>query len=332
MGINGYPQLIAFPAHSNQGKGLNFGELHPSLILNSLEVQVDQLQVDAAFADEDPTIMERLEDGLMSWLPQDPIPTVRYPRTKQDVFDDAYRAFQFSLREGVYTTNGALGPQKRKALKEWLHLLSNCLPVQWKIQTLINALLNEFDSICSGREHLEKVLDRFPLPGSWSSACEKGEKGMGYTCGLWELFHIMSIGLVEWNEMLPNDPNKRLAIGADHAGDTMRNFVEFFFTCEQCRKNFLKEYDGCALDRCSRLTYRRTKSGWIKFSQWLFEFHNTVNARLSREQAEQEKRTISKSQEIASQWPSRYACAKCYQADGTWQLDNVYKFLRIEYW
>ena len=33
---------------------------------------------------------------------------------------------------------------------------------------------------------------------SWQT-CTYGENDMGYTCGLWQLFHVESVGVVEYN-------------------------------------------------------------------------------------------------------------------------------------
>jgi hypothetical protein len=124
-------------------------------------------------------------------------------RSKTDVYNDAYLSFHFALKNGIFMSSGPLSSKARDAFSEWLSLLKRALPPTWEIQNLVKALINDFDTICEGEEHLAKVADRFPPPEKkWSEACTKGVKGMGYTCGLWELFHIMTVGVVEWNLMI----------------------------------------------------------------------------------------------------------------------------------
>ena len=148
----------------------------------------------------------------------------------------------------------------------------------------------------------------------WTAACRRGG-GTGYTCGLWELFHFMTVGVVEWNTMtldstLEEDgdargrwplPHPELIIAPGHAADTLRNFVHSFFGCNECRYNFVTAYDACRFDRCNRLATtvdlvhdynqgtEKLRGEWIQSWQelplWLWETHNAVNRRLRQERA-----------------------------------------------
>ena len=84
-----------------------------------------------------------------------------------------------------------------------------------------------------------------PRPiNKWSPASL--QHGTGYTAGLWELFHVMSVGLVQWNHMALEDDQK--IIPAEMA-DILRDYVEHFFQCEVCRLNFLVEILTRTTDR-----------------------------------------------------------------------------------
>lgn len=159
---------------------------------------------------------------------------------------------------------------------------------------------------------------------------------MGYTCGLWQLFHIVTVGLVEYNMMIAANDDivlKEISLSTVQSAETLRNFIESFFGCEVCRMNFLVAYDSCAHDRCSRLVESdMTPKQWIEFPVWLFETHNSVNARLLREKADRENRVATPEEEVARQWPSRRHCPKCWTDSGGWDEEVVYKYLRIEYW
>lgn len=256
-----------------------------------------------------------------------------YARTKEEVFEDAFRSFDYSLRTGVYMNRGPLTNQTKNALHEWLALLQKALPPVWKIQKVISAILSDFQRATGSEEQLIGILEHTPRPASnkWSKSCTKGVPGMGFSCGLWDLFHIMSVGVVEWNMML-NDDQLDLIIGTDHAAEILRNFIYHFFGCEVCRTNFLAAYDSCSLDRCNRLHSDLIGlEHWLLFPVWLHETHNAVNVRLLKEQGERNHRVPTQQELIQKEWPSRSSCKMCWAEDGSQEM-AVYKFLRLEYW
>ena len=334
--INGYPQLKTFPAGASKPSAvIKQSELHPTNILNNLQLHTDHMNLGSFETHSDSEgLFQDASRALTTWF-QPQQEHQHFPRTKQEIFDDAYRSFDFNLRQGIYTSKGPLEPPAKKALFAWLELLRKTMPGTWKIHYVIRAILDEFEKAASGEEHLLEILKPFPTPpGDWSSACKKGVRGMGYTCGLWELFHIMSIGFVEWNVQVPSGAqgDKRMAIEADAAGDTLRAFIFHFFGCEVCRTNFIKSYDECQLDRCNRLTHRKTLRFWKKLPDYLFELHNTVNVRLVKEKAAGKHTTPSDEDEINVKWPREEDCPTCWLEDGKWDVDTMYKYLRIEYW
>ena len=81
--------------------------------------------------------------------------------------------------------------------------------MQWTtIQLLVRILLQNFDYIILCEDNLLSILDKhvpiisnqyetYGYMYNWSITCTKTFPGIGYTCGLWYLFHIMSIGVVE---------------------------------------------------------------------------------------------------------------------------------------
>jgi hypothetical protein len=72
-----------------------------------------------------------------------------------------------------------------------------------------------------------------------------------------------------------------MAIGVEEAAVTIRDYIENFFGCEVCRQNFMKAFDSCAHDRCTRLDNNATTMDqWRELPLWLVETHNSVNARL----------------------------------------------------
>lgn len=363
--VHGYPKIKLFrgsgggvASSGNATAEIMYWKLHAFDVLDKLQIQVDQLRLDpsafadaaatadiAMAADADSSTKSRLRSTITgssaaSAAANHHLKQQQQHRTKQQVFDDAYLSFDFNLRNGIFLTTTVEGPLTnvtKAAFRDWLQLVKQTTPVVWQIHAVINAILADFDAAVSAEDHLLAILDRYPAPTTtWSHSCTKGVSGMGYTCGLWQLFHIMSVGLVEYNLMIAASDDtvlKEVSLKTTHAAETLRNFVEHFFACDVCRMNFLRAYDSCALDRCSRLTEMEMDSvQWVQFPVWLFETHNAVNARLLRERADGENRIATPEEEVASQWPSKKVCPVCWLDSGGWNEDAVYKYLRTEYW
>jgi hypothetical protein len=330
--ISGYPKikLFAANAHGNATKNVLYWKLHVFDVLDALNIHVKHLPVvdtaafDAVTIGDSGNSNKKKKDGTEV-------------RTKQEVFDDAFLSFDFNMRNGIYVREGPLTNQTRAALKSWLTLVKKTIPVVWELHAVVNALLNEFQRISVDEEHMIRVLDQYPPPSrTWSSSCTKGVDGMGYTCGLWQLFHIISVGLVEYNLMITTTDDtvvSSLSISTTDAAETLRNFVEHFFSCDVCRFNFLKDYDNCAHDRCHRLSATEMNTDqWIQFPLWLFETHNAVNVRLHEERSGKKDNKEIKSSNVNVEWPSKDACPVCWLEHGGWDDEAVYKYLRTEYW
>jgi hypothetical protein len=323
--IKGYPRIHLFREGSSQSVEVNYFELHPFGVLNSLGVQVDSMRLDVDLKRLSPK-QKKQEKKLLQHSGQ---------RTKKQVFDDAYLSFDFNIRNGIFTSNDPMVNSTKAALHDWLVLLQRSLPPAWQLQKAINALLDNFEVATSGEDQLLSILNQAPPPPTkkWSSACTKGMPGMGYTCGLWELFHIVTVGVVEWNLMLGSGQID-IAISTVEAANILRNFIANFFGCEVCRMHFLSAFDACEIDRCHRLNEDDASyEAWLQFPVWLFETHNAVNVRLMKEHTEREYTAATHStDEMYGQWPHREECPKCWRSDGSWDEENIYKFLRIEYW
>jgi hypothetical protein len=229
-------------------------------------------------------------------------------------------------------TNGPLPFKARLAFESWLNLLHRAIPPTTSLHVLVSALLDDFQKIVEGEEHLFAIADRLPPPQTkWSLGCTHGRSGAGYTCGLWELFHMVTVGVVERNQLTLTDLT--MPIGVEDAAVTIRDYVENFFGCEVCRMNFVAAFDSCAHDRCARLDNNaKTMDKWRELPLWLFETHNSVNIRLLHEKGEREEFVPTAQDEINKQWPARDDCPQCWRDDGGWVEDSVVEQLQLEYW
>lgn len=327
QGVTGYPTIVVYPAGSMNGTDFGAWELHPFRILSALGIEANGFEFDD---ETDKTGKQSGQEGVEIIKP-------RHVRSKQELYGDAYLSFDFALRNGIFMESPYLTNTTKSALEEWLQLLRRALPPVWKIQRTIDAILNDFETNTANETRFLETIEPFkPNHNDWSPACTHENGLPGYTCGLWELFHIMTVGVMEWNKQ---SDNKWVAISTEHAADTLRDYIAHFFGCQVCQENFLKAYDACSFDRCNRLKAIHDDdendsypTDWEQLPLWLWETHNAVNVRLLNEKADREGKTVTAQDEEDVRWPSRQECPGCWRNDGTWDEDIVYKYLRITYW
>lgn len=275
--------------------------------------------------------------------------------SEEELILDASLSFVIGLKHGVFMSNDALTEKKKKALKDWLDLLSVGLPSEWGLHTLIDDLIQNIDFISLKDANLKKIIDKHPLPRQkWSKSCDSNGVG-GFSCGMWKLFHTVTIGMAEHRggvnliDAEVVDISTRVFSPADAAA-TIREYIANFFGCKECRDHFLSQYDQCSFRRCDRLTddaNASTAEDWKQVSLWLWEVHNDVSVRVANEKATRSAkraqmspfRTVSqappvvkKEDEIKSLWPTIGECLGCFEDSGKWNEASVFAFLERTYW
>lgn len=253
--------------------------------------------------------------------------------SKKDIYNDAAMSFHFAMGNSIFMTTHGLSNSTEKAFKKWIGLLENTLPPTWKqMHKPLGDISHKIKSATKSEKTLLKILEPSkPKTIEWSESCTKGDKFAGYTCGLWELFHIMTLGVVEWNKGVTNE---WAVITAEDAANILHDYISNFFACDVCRKNFLQMYDACEHDRCNRLgTSETSEKEWKQLPLWLWETHNSVNVRLLHERHERDGKPKPTQEEIeGAQFPLRRECPKCWHDDGTYSEMYVYQYLRLTYW
>jgi len=253
--------------------------------------------------------------------------------------------------EGMMYSGTQLTVKQQDALQDFLDLLYIGLPPEWGVHRLIAHLSNDIKEVSRSRTHLTDVINKYPLPRrQWSQSCSSKRLGLtGYSCGMWKLLHVVTVGIAEQRGGLNLKESGMLGEEARifspiQAADTIREYIGEFLICSICRQNFVKNYDDCRNNRrCDRLSEEvemASIADWKELPVWLWEVHNEVSIRVIQEQKERQStrvRLFSDKQnpilpQIAVVWPSMETCFLCYNEDGTWDEGEVFLHLESVYW
>lgn len=262
---------------------------------------------------------------------------------EEELILDASLSFLTALRVGIYKSNDPLPPKKQKALKDWLDLLHISLPPEWALQEAIGDLRSNFDEISNSRKALKDVLNQHMLPRrKWSRSCSREN---GFSCGFWKMLHTITVGVAEYRggqDLIASGsvmPTTRIFSPSD-AADTIREYMAYFFPCDECSKHFIGQYDQCELNRrCDRLTddpINSSDADWKELAMWLWEVHNDVNIRLLKEKHERKRlrwhKSLPETDQIKAIWPTIPACPNCLHDDGSFNENIVFLYLEQVYW
>ncbi len=287
---------------------------------------------------------------------------------------------------------------REETLSEYLDLLFWSAPPSWKLLTIISEIrfsLQEYQSSLSSlsTESLsEKELmmimsnsidshQNFVLensPPTWTQSCsssssstnqrtEKFKKGRSsYQCGLWNLFHIMSIGVAERHKAVVGGRDR---VSTEHAALTLKHFISNYILHydeqvvddgntksssihnKQQHENeywkrlltLLKRDCGLKFESCDRFHrprgqqkshhYYSDTQHWREFSLWLWGIHNEMNVMTYQDEMKENGRDCcTKSQESRVSYPSQRDCPGCRNVNGDWNKEKVYEFLKSQYW
>jgi thiol-disulfide isomerase/thioredoxin len=284
-------------------------------------------------------------------------------------FQDAITSLHYTLCQGIFmvSSSGELSDEKQQTLKDFLTLLKRTLPVAtstststnnslWSsVHSMLQELLDGFDEVVKSEENVVQIVAKYRDSNSdvstsswtWSAQCMTHQPiAMGYPCGLWQLFHIVSVGLAERHQgMEEAGGNSLFIVSPQSAGNTLRNVIHHFFGCLECAANYVEHYDSCGLDACHRLLphdemiTNNDQSTllwqWREFAVWLWETHNGVNERLKQEDLEEEQQRGGNERHTEVMWPNLSQCPQCWPDQNqmySFSNEAVYQFLLSTYW
>ena len=212
------------------------------------------------------------------------------------------------------------GSKTRQALQDWLDLLIEAHPVagcREGAEAAATALPLAWPPSAEKATN-PKALKSIKICGASSFKDWAGCKGSlpssrGYTCALWSLLHALSVGLPASD---PSCGHRWLLV--------VRGFVQYFFQCSDCSKNFVKY---ASTEESLQVT---TKKDAVL---WMWKTHNYVNERLKKEE-DQASSGDPKFPKV--QFPTAEQCAACHSStssgsEGGWDEGAVYDFLVQHY-
>lgn len=132
---------------------------------------------------------------------------------------------------------------------------------------------------------LEKKHHPVFLSSQWIGCRPSVAHGRGFTCGLWQLFHYLTVEAANSNESPA--PLEVLL--------TVYGYVKHYFGCAECSEHFLGMVDKNEMWKVN------TTDGAVI---WLWSAHNEVNDRLAGDITEDPMFP-------KIQYPSRHTCSPC---------------------
>ena len=152
------------------------------------------------------------------------------------------------------------------------------------------------------------VVHPLPKKAKWVGCAGSEEHYRGYPCSLWTLFHTLTVNCGSRHQITGLEVLTRI-----------REFIRFFFSCEECKKHFT--------EMSANLT--NEVSSQNEAILWLWRSHNIVNKRLAGDRSEDPKHP-------KIQFPSKDLCEECRYGDDDdgkvqWNEGVVLEFLKNHY-
>ena len=214
------------------------------------------------------------------------------------------------------------------ALHEYIDIVTRFFPARHRTRQFLEELrtwILGHDDALKGEDlsdMVENIKVRFSafddLPQNWIGCRGSAAQFGGYPCGLWTLWHTMTVSHAEKSRGHDEDSKEaKLILKA------MVGFIDHFFSCRECARHFLQAAeDGKAIDR--------DVHSLDDSILWLWKTHNKVNIRLSGDITDDSSFPKTK-------FPDKEHCSGCYSnAAGSdlwseFRLNKIIVFLKDLY-
>ncbi|KAJ7339518.1 flavin-linked sulfhydryl oxidase [Desmophyllum pertusum] len=205
-----------------------------------------------------------------------------------------------------------MGESAYRALRDFIELLSKCFPGRPSLGVLFKNLYNRLSTF---RKHIYRAdylyhlhesqanlksksgssVHPLPKKSNWVACLGSEPHFRGYPCSLWTLFHTLTVNCGSRHQILGQEVLGRI-----------RDFIRYFFSCEECKKHFTEMSANLKNEVASH-------NGAIL---WLWRSHNKVNKRLAGDRSEDPKHP-------KIQFPSQDLCEECRLPDSNSDSDEI---------
>ena len=243
-----------------------------------------------------------------------------YPKPVRASIHDTNSAIIYALSSEVGRLDNIKG-NEFEALKRFVRSVARFIPARSDIVMALRHLetsLMRRNSI-QGAEVLrvlrESGLDYSDARIEWVNCRGSVPERRGYPCGLWQVFHMLTVKAYE--QSLVNNAEAN-AFGADGALTAVIGYIEHLFSCGDCSRNFMKN-----VHNIRKTTQFISNADAVLF---LWRAHNHANNRLAGDLTEDPAYP-------KIQFPSLAQCSTCrksFDPNTThilWDEGNVLRFL-----
>lgn len=230
---------------------------------------------------------------------------------------DLETALRYSLKHEASMVKTISG-EKLEALIKYLKVQAKYFPFGRQGQKFLADLK---DSVIAAGESLRgadlaqwiteaEQEDRqvFSSPAQWLACRGSSPSQRGYPCGLWKMFHFLTVNAAEQNMGNENAYPREVL-------DAMHGYIKNFFGCADCSKHFQQMAVEKDMNSVSSLD---------SAVLWLWMAHNAVNKRLAGDSTEDPEYP-------KIQFPLPERCSACRNADSTFIYPEVLQYLKHVY-
>ncbi|KAF2898283.1 hypothetical protein ILUMI_07894 [Ignelater luminosus] len=230
---------------------------------------------------------------------------------------DLETALRYSLKREIALVKSISG-EKLEALTKYLKVLVKYFPFGSQGQQFLTQIKDKVAAVgdsVSGADIAQWVSKAeedgrqvFSSPPQWLACRGSSATFRGYPCGLWKMFHFLTVAAAEQN-VGNEDAYPREIL------DAMLGYIKHFFGCQDCSQHFQE----MAVEKDMK-----SVSSLDSAVLWLWMAHNTVNKRLQGDATEDPEFP-------KIQFPAPERCPTCKSSDKSWIYPEVLLYLKHVY-
>lgn len=224
---------------------------------------------------------------------------------------DLEATMKYSLDHEIISRN-AISGDALYALKSYLELLIEYFPTSSNGKQFLKIISNHItnNQLVSGEElgnfinEHELLLNPYATKLKWIGCNGSTPMYRKYPCGLWTLFHTLTVQASIKNLQ---------GFNGETVLETIAGYVKYFFGCTECSENFMQ----------MAITIKNNVSSFDDAVLWLWSAHNQVNKRLVNDVSEDPEHP-------KVLFPLKAQCGTCFH-NNEWNKTEVLAYLKRIY-